>query len=90
MDSAGVPVPRDDPIVSFSLLIGIWKAINEPHLPVLDLKVKPEGFTILKTIDEVDVVLGKLQSEPLIKGVYTTNYPKYIRSTLVGIDLKVA
>ena len=55
-----------------------------------DLKVKLGGFTILKTIDEIDVVLGKLQSEPLIKGVYTTNDPKYVRSTLVRIDLKVA
>lgn len=54
------------------------------------LKVKLGDFTILKTIDEVDVVLGKLQSEPPIKGVYTTNYPKYIKSTLVGKDLKVA
>ena len=55
-----------------------------------DLKVKLGGFTILKTIDEIDVVLGKLQSEPLIKGFYTTNDPKYVRSTLVRIDLKVA
>ena len=57
---------------------------------MLNLKVKPKGFTILKTIDEVDVVLGKLQSKPFIKGVYTTNDPKYVRSTLVRIDLKVA
>ena len=57
---------------------------------MLDLKVKLRGFTILKTIDEVDVVLGKLQFEPLIKGVSTTNDPKYVRSTLGGIDLKVA
>ena len=60
MDSAKVPVPRDDQIVSFSLFVGIWKARNDSHLLMLDLKVKPLGFTILKTIDEVDVVLGKL------------------------------
>ena len=44
----------------------------------------------MKIIDEVDVVLGKLQFEPLIKGVSTTNDPKYVRSTLGGADLKVA
>ena len=60
MDSAKVLVPLDDQIVSFSLFVGIWKARNEPHLLMLDLKVKPLGFTILKTIDEVDVVLYKL------------------------------
>ena len=90
MDSAGVPIPWDDQIVSFYHLVRIQKAKNEPHLPVLNLKVKPKGFTILKTIDEVDVVLDKLQSKPLIKGVYTTNDPKYVRSTLVSTNLKVA
>ena len=44
----------------------------------------------MKTINIVDVVLGKFQSEPLIEGVYTTNDPKDIRNTLVKTNLKVA
>ena len=52
-----------------------------------DLKVISRSFTILEAINVVDVVLSKPQSELLIKGVYATNDPKDIRSTLVGIDL---
>ena len=48
-----------------------------------DLKVISRGFTILEAINVVDFVLGKPQSELLIKGVYATNDPKDIRSTLV-------
>ena len=71
MDSIGVPIPQDDQIVFFSFLVEIRKARNKPHLLLPDLKVKPRGFTILKTIGVVDVMLGKLQSEPFIKSVYT-------------------
>ena len=59
MDPVGVPVPQDNQIVSFCFLVEIRKARNKPHLPVPDLKVKPRGFTILKTIDVVDIVLDK-------------------------------
>lgn len=55
-----------------------------------NLKVKPRGLTVLETIDIVDVMLSKLQSKPLIKGIYTTHNPKYIGGTLVGTNLKVA
>ena len=88
MDSIGVPIPQDDQIVSFSFLVEIRKARNKPHLLLLDLKVKPRGFTILKTINIVDIVLGKLQSELLVKGIYTTNNPKYIGGALVRQTLK--
>ena len=90
MDSAGVPIPRDDQIVSLSFFIGIRKARNEPHLPVLDLKVKPRSLTILETIDVVDVMLGHFLSELFVKSVYITNDPKDIRGTLVGTDLEMA
>lgn len=75
MDSAGVPVPLNYQIVSFYLFDEIWKAWDKPYLPVLNLKVKPKGFTVLKTIYVVDVMLGKLQSELYVKGVYTTDDP---------------
>ena len=55
-----------------------------------DLKVIPRGFIILKTIHVVDIMLGEVQFEPFVKGVYTTNDPKDIRGTLVGADLKMA
>ena len=90
VDSTGVPVPQDDQIVSFSFLAEIRKARNKPYLLVSNLKVKPRGFTILKTIGVVDVMLGKLQSEPFIKSFYTINDPKYVKGTLVGTDLKMA
>ena len=34
-------------------------------------------------------MLGKVQSEPFVKIVYTTNDPKDIKDTLVGADLKI-
>ena len=88
MDSFRVLVPQDNQVVSFYFLVKIRKARDKPHLPMPNLKVKLEGFTILKTINIVDIVLGKLQSELLVKGIYTTNNPKYIGGALVRQTLK--
>lgn len=43
----------------------------------------------MKTIDVVDVMLSKLQSELFVKGVYTTNNPKYVWGMLIKTNLKV-
>lgn len=85
----GVPVPRDNQIVSFCLFVGIWKAQDESYLLVLYFKVKPRSFTILKSIYVVNIVLYQLQAEPFIKDIYTTYYSKYIGSTLVRTNFKV-
>ena len=44
----------------------------------------------MKTINIVDIVLVKLQSELLVKGIYTTDNLKYTGGTLVRTNLKVA
>ena len=80
VDSAEVLVPWDDQIVSLYFFIVVRKAQDKPHFPVLNLKVKPEGFTVLETIDIVDVMLGKFQPKLLVKGIYITHNPKYIGS----------
>ena len=54
-----------------------------------NFKIVPKGFTILKAINVVDVVSSKLQSELFVQGIYTTNYPKHVRGTLVEENLKV-
>lgn len=59
MDPTGAPVPRDNQVVSFCFLVGIRKAKNVSNLPMADLKIKLIGFTVLKAIDVIDIMLCK-------------------------------
>ena len=89
MDHARVLVPQDDQIVSLCFFVGIQNTKNEPHFPVTDFKVVPRGLTILETIHIVDIMLGKVQSELFVKGVYITIDPKEVKGTLIETDLKM-
>ena len=56
---------------------------------MVDLKVKSQCFTILKTIHIINVMLGKIETESPTELDYATNYSNCVTSALIRANFEM-